>query len=798
MRGERTTISLGLLGALRLKRGDGTSIKSVLSQPKRVAILSYLACAVPGRFVRRDKLLGLFWPEADEKKARGALRQTLYVLRRSVGPEVICTRGDEEVGLDSSLMTCDVNMFVGAIERGALDEAMSLYEGDLLDGFHLPEAPAFERWLEGERISLRAQAAGVCEELCTRSRTAGDWSVATASARRWAEVDPWNVRAVLMLIEVLSERGNVAGALGVYSSFEKRFEEDLDLPLPAEFDGLLTRITADGAVPRADVSHRRMSTDPSVPTGTGLKPTPRNTVVVPDSPQPEQGATPVQAAAAPRRRSGWRWTVAGAVATLGTVVWLAMWFGRAPALELPSATPGSTRVLVTVSEDRGLLSLPSRRVRALHDELTVQLASSGLFAPLTRDGIVTVDPGEALDRFEADFVLSSTLLGERVSPEISVQLIDTRTQTVVWGERYRAPLEMKRGWEDEVSARVLAAIGGVARDRDVRLRAEVPPYTPEREAYFAYWDGRALWHQRQPSLMREALSLFQRAIQIDPDFAAPHAAIADIYNLMGSYDYGVLRPAEAFPVALSSARAAIERDPLLGEAWAALAFATGSYEWDFSAAQKAFQRALAESPEYAPAHHWYSLTLLVEGRFDEAGHHIEKAREVDPASPVIRTALGRHYYYTRDFDAAIEHYERALQMDPDFPPAHVGLGLTLALMGRLAEAEASYTAAAEIVGDDVPLLSAMRAHLSALNGDGVAARRVAAQLARMRGWVPPEYQAVVRLGLGEYDEAVALLETAYEERSAAVLFLEVDPLLDPLRGNPGFEALIERVRGHAG
>lgn len=95
------------------------------------------------------------------------------------------------------------------------------------------------------------------------------------------------------------------------------------------------------------------------------------------------------------------------------------------------------------------------------------------------------------------------------------------------------------------------------------------------------------------------------------------------------------------------------------------------------------------------------------------------------------------------------------------------------------------------------LLMAMSAHLDALRGERAAARRTADELARTRGWVPPEYRAVVRLGLGEYDEAVALLETAYEERSAAVLFLEVDPLLDPLRGNAGFEALIERVRSHA-
>ena len=278
------------------------------------------------------------------------------------------------------------------------------------------------------------------------------------------------------------------------------------------------------------------------------------------------------------------------------------------------------------------------------------------------------------------------MVGERASPEISVQLIDTRTEIVVWAERYQAPLDMKRGWEEEVSNSVLEGIGDIVGDGIGASLAEGTSYTPDREAYFAYWDGRALWHQRQPGLMREALGLFQRAIQIDPDFAAPHAAIADIYNLMGAYDYGVLRPAEAFPVALASARAAIERDPRLGEAWAALAFATGSYEWDFSAAQEAFERALAEAPEYAPAHHWYSLTLLVEGRVEEASHHIEEAREMDPASPVIRTALGRHFYYIREFDSAIEHYERALQMDPDFPPAHVGLGLTLALTGQIGRA----------------------------------------------------------------------------------------------------------------
>jgi DNA-binding SARP family transcriptional activator len=753
--------SLQLLGPLSLTDSDGKSLLSVLSQPKRVAILAYLSSGGSGVFHRRDKLLALFWPESDEKRARGALRQTLYFLRRSLGEGVLTARGDQEIGIDASVLRCDVAALEDAVARGDLAEALALYRGDFLNGFHVPDLPDFEWWVEQTRERLRREVVAAAEKLTSEARASGDIRREIEFARVGVALSPLNAPSVCFLVEALGQSGDVAAAVAVCESFEERFTEELGLDPPTEVRDAVRRLYQ-GSVSQERAGDVRI--DPVAPSGAvvALAAVP----VVTDIPAP---ADPGLSELKERSRSR-RWGPLLFAAAVGVVISVALGIGAGADPTLPYI-PGRSRVLVSVADARSLWFLPSRGLRGLDDEISRALVRSEDFAPLARKAPADVDPRTARGEFEADFVLSGSVQGDRAAQEVSVQLIDTRTELVVWSERYDVPPESGRRWQEEVSRSVVRAMTRqVGGDQVGSSLSEESAGTANREAYFAFWDGRALWHQRQHRLMVQALRSFRRATQLDTDFAEPHAAIADIYNLLGAYDYGIQRPADAFPIALASARAAIDRDPGLGEAWAALAFAMGSFEWDFEGAREAFERAFTERPDYAPAHHWYSLMLLVEGRHEDALFHIERAWELDPASPVIRTAVGRHYYYLRDYERAISHYEQALLMDPDFPPAHI---------------------------EDIPLVMAMRGHLLALEGEREAAEAVALRLERMRGWMPPEYRAIVRMGLGDPDQAVEFLEAAYEERSAGVLFLELDPMLDPLRGNPRFEALIDRVRSHA-
>src|SRR5437899_11919758 len=161
-------IELRMLGRLSLTGADGRDVRTLLGQPRRLALLAYLAAASPPGFHRRDSLLALFWPELDQEHARAALRQALHVVRDALGGDAVASRGDEEIGLDFAQVSCDVAVFERALRNGQLEEALDVYRGALLQGVFISDAPEFERWLETERARL--QQAAPKRRLPNRSR----------------------------------------------------------------------------------------------------------------------------------------------------------------------------------------------------------------------------------------------------------------------------------------------------------------------------------------------------------------------------------------------------------------------------------------------------------------------------------------------------------------------------------------------------------------------------------------------------------------------------------------------------
>jgi DNA-binding SARP family transcriptional activator len=190
-------IDLRTLGAVDLRDGGGREIRDILAQPKRLAVLIYLAVARPGGFHRRDTLLGLFWPELDQARARAALRKVVLFLRRGLGAGALPGRGDEELGLSAEVVACDAVAFEGAVAGRRFSEALDLYRGDLLEGFFVAGAPEFERWVERERARLRQRAAGaawaLAEEAASTRGTREDHVVrSAASARRPRPAGWWS------------------------------------------------------------------------------------------------------------------------------------------------------------------------------------------------------------------------------------------------------------------------------------------------------------------------------------------------------------------------------------------------------------------------------------------------------------------------------------------------------------------------------------------------------------------------------------------------------------------------------
>ena len=241
-------IELRLLGGLNLRRDDGRELESVLTQPKRIALLAYLAVASPHRFHRRDILLGLFWPELDQDHARAALRQALLGLRQALGPVTLTGRGDEEVGLDQAGVWCDARAFDERLSAGDTERALELYRGDFLEGFFLSGADEFERWVEEQRTRLRQAAARAAGAVIERCEAAGDIATAAEWARRAAGLMPLDEGVVQRLIALLDRLGDRVGAVGVYERFAARIANEFEVkPAPETMALISTVRTRDAA-----------------------------------------------------------------------------------------------------------------------------------------------------------------------------------------------------------------------------------------------------------------------------------------------------------------------------------------------------------------------------------------------------------------------------------------------------------------------------------------------------------------------------------------------------------------------
>lgn len=238
----RDVIRFHALGALDLEAADGRRLLSVIAQPKRVALLAYLAIGSNRGFKRRDALLGVFWPEAEQERARHALRQAIYVLRRALGASAIVSRGDEEIGLAEDELWCDALAFEQAMDAGEPMKALEWYEGDLLPGFHLSDAREFERWLDSERLRLRrlaSDAAWTLAELREEARNpqgAGHW------ARHAVKLSPWDESSLCRLIQMLDRIGDRAGAIQGYEQFARRLRDEHEAEPAPETRALIRRV----------------------------------------------------------------------------------------------------------------------------------------------------------------------------------------------------------------------------------------------------------------------------------------------------------------------------------------------------------------------------------------------------------------------------------------------------------------------------------------------------------------------------------------------------------------------------
>src|SRR5213596_1677125 len=226
-------IGLRMLGTLSLTSADGRDVRALLGQPRRLALLAYLAAATPQGFHRRDSLLALFWPELDQENVRAAL-----------GAGAVASRGDEEIGLAFDHVSCDVGAFERAVAVGQFREALDLYRGDLLEGFFITGAPSFEQWLETERGRLREVASRAARTLGERCAADGNLTTAAHWTRRALDLAPNEEALLRRLITVLDRHGDRAGALQAYAEFTARLAEEYQAQPAPETEALVAAVRA--------------------------------------------------------------------------------------------------------------------------------------------------------------------------------------------------------------------------------------------------------------------------------------------------------------------------------------------------------------------------------------------------------------------------------------------------------------------------------------------------------------------------------------------------------------------------
>ncbi|HSG82006.1 MAG TPA: tetratricopeptide repeat protein, partial [Gemmatimonadota bacterium] len=424
---------------------------------------------------------------------------------------------------------------------------------------------------------------------------------------------------------------------------------------------------------------------------------------------------------------------------------------------------------VTEEIINALTRLPGLRVAARTSSFAFKGQSADIKEVGRRLGVATVLEG------------SVRQAGDRL--RVTAQLIKAVDGYHLWSERW------DREVDDvfEVQAEIAAAIA----DRlQVTLAAPAParPPTTNVEAYRLYLKGRHLWNHRDEDSLLKAVDYFQSAIERDPEFAHAYSGLADTYLLLGSYR--IIDRGESHQKAKSAAKQACELDDTLAEAHTSMGQVLRR-ERDWEGEERAYRRAIELNPNYATAHQWYSTLLAAQGRMDEAVREVKQAEMLDPLSHAILVTSAIVHDLARDVDCALHKIERALELEPDFASAVAYSGWIYAERGMFEEAFRANELMAKIWGADAGGVTAHRANIHALMGEQEKGRALLEE-AIAQG-ADPGYVGYVWTSLGESDRAFEWLNRAIDEDSWFIFHLKVHPALDPLRSDPRFDQLLQRL-----
>jgi TolB-like protein/DNA-binding SARP family transcriptional activator/Flp pilus assembly protein TadD len=773
-------LRLRLLGALDLQAPDGSELRSVLAQPRRLALLAYLALATPRGPHRRDRLLALFWPDQDQAHARNALSQAVFFLRSALGADAVVSRTADEVALDLSTVWCDAIAFDEAVDARRYMDAIELYRGDLLAGFHVAgAAPEFSEWLDAMRATYARRYAGAMQSIAVEREAAGDRAGAVVWRRRVAAQDPLNSDAALQLMRALAAAGDPGAAIRHARVHETLLREELDAPPDGRIGQFVKTLQGSPATTVASAPASSPASEQSVPASTG--PPPGSQI----SSRSEKASKPAR-----NRRASWRYAGGTAVGLVGAALAMFAFTHKAA----PNVTSSCVAVipLANYSGDRSQDDLAD----AVTDALITELARYQRLSVISRTSVTqykaTRKPLPEIGReLGCNTVVEGSIVrgGNRVI--VDAQLVNALADRHLWAERYEREAADLPALERDIAEAVALQLRATDVRDDAAPGGTLPRALTRRVdpiVYGLYLRGRDAALSRNPAGLRLAIALYKEAIRRDSSLALGYAGLADAYRLAGGFGY---MPEEfALDSAPVMARAALALDGNLSEAHTSMA-GTLTDAGDWPAAEREFRRALQLAPSNALAHHWYAALLITLDRKQEALREIRRARELDPLSQAIREMTTMLEVYVGIRSSTAPPLPRSAIVDPNHPGTAADRSVNLARAGRCSEAVAENKRAQQLAPDENLMLISL-VGVSLLCGDPAGAKSLLAKVER-RPQIELQgvYVAEIHIKLGQIDSAFAWLSRT-QWGMANRMHLRIDDELKPLRADPRFRQLLRK------
>jgi TolB-like protein/DNA-binding winged helix-turn-helix (wHTH) protein/Tfp pilus assembly protein PilF len=432
------------------------------------------------------------------------------------------------------------------------------------------------------------------------------------------------------------------------------------------------------------------------------------------------------------------------------------------------------------------------------EALTTELAQIGALKVISRTSAMQYKGTKKLlpqiaQELSVDAVVEGSVQRSGDKVGITVQLIYAPTDRHLLAKSYerglRDVLELQREIAHAIADEIKAKL---TPPEKVRLASARPINS---EAYEDYLRGHYLLSTQSASNVRKGIAYFQQAIQKDPNYALAFADLAESYITLGQPWIGDMPPKEALPQAKAAAGKALEIDDSLGEAHSALAHVIELYDWDWHGAEKEYKRALALNPNSDTAHIWYGEYLQVMGQSEEAFVQVRQAMALDPLNAGPANALGYLFYTARQYDQGILAFQKTLELEPDYVTAHGGLGWVYGEKKMYPEAIAELEKAVNLSNRTDEGAVASLGKILGDSGRKQEARRLLEELEGQskHRYISPYLIALVQIGLGERDQAIASLEQGYADRDEWMMFMRVDPHMDDLRSDPRFQDLVRRV-----